>query len=195
LNRASAAGALFAVAAACSGGGGGHPAGGGPCPGSAPTAGSACDVPRVQCEFGYDPRRQCRTFSVCLGTTAGAGAPATWRIQRNSCDALPAVQCPATLAAAPDQPCAPRDAWCSYPEGGRCHCTDCRFTATGYLCAGAPTWSCERPLSAPGCPAFVPRIGSACTGGATCSYGCEWGNVICEGGVWQPGSEACPTPA
>src|SRR5215207_7061625 len=89
---------LVLVAAGC--GAGSDPAGSGPCPQTFPDAGTACPVPRIECEYGSDPRRECRAFSACLGTPSGGAASATWRTQRNTCAPLPAVECPASFAAA-----------------------------------------------------------------------------------------------
>lgn len=173
----------------------GEGAAAGPCPESLPVAGTSCDVPKIICEYGSDPRRQCHSFSVCLGASSGDRSATTWRIQTNTCGPLPPVECPATFAAAPDRPCSPKDAWCAYAEGGRCHCTDCRTGPAGTNCSGMPVWRCEDAESNPGCPKFMPRIGSPCAppggGVVDCIYGCEWGTATCAGGVWQPGPDAC----
>jgi hypothetical protein len=189
---------LLLVTIACSTGG--DAAGPGPCPDTFPAAGSACPVPRIECEYGADPRRECRSFSVCLGTTSAGASDATWRTQTSTCAALPPVQCPASFAAAAQQPCAPKDGWCTYGDGGRCHCTDCQTGPTSVICTGMPVWHCEDTESHPGCPRYMPRIGSPCTppggGVVNCIYGCEWGTATCSAaGIWQRGGDVCPMAA
>jgi hypothetical protein len=114
----------------------------------------------------------------------------------NTCGALPAVACPASAAAAANQACSPRDAWCTYADAGRCHCTDCRRSATGTFCSGMPVWTCEGTESHPGCPNLLPRLGRSCAaGGVSCSYGCDWGTVTCTGGLWRRATDVCPMAA
>jgi hypothetical protein len=157
-------------------------------------AGSACDAPLVECEYDSDPRRECRTYSVCLGAPSGSPSATTWRVQRNRCDPPLTAVCPATFSGAADQPCSPKDAWCTYPDGGRCHCTDCRTGPTSVICTGMPVWRCEGTEQNAGCPKYMPRIGSPCTAPSVvnCNYGCEWGSATCLRGVWQRADSGCP---
>jgi Chaperone of endosialidase len=165
-----------------------------PCPSGLPTSGGACSRRDLRCEYGRDPRRECLPSATCQGVTGTDDA--AWTIENPNCSALPAVQCPASVTAARGQSCSPKDAWCSFPAGGRCRCTDCIPGPQGDVCTGPPVWRCEDPQPVPGCPAFMPRIGDACgplPGGAVvCSYGCGFGAVRCVSGVWQRDADVCP---
>jgi len=68
------------------------------CPAVAPTDGAACNRNGVVCEYGDDPRVQCRTFASC-------GA-ARWSTAAGTCDPLPPAACPASRSAAEGQTCA-----------------------------------------------------------------------------------------
>jgi hypothetical protein len=182
--------ALLVVA--CSGSGTPN-TGSGPCSASAPEPESPCSRPDLVCEYGQDPRPICLVHAHCIRTSANADAGA-WRVESRDCGALPDVMCPATVDEAKDKACTPKDAWCTYAGGRRCHCTDCRPGPTQDFCTGMAVWHCE-PVPDRGCPPSVPRLGTPCTGNTVCQYGCEWGARSCERGVWVLGSSQCPIAA
>lgn len=165
-----------------------------PCPTTEPSEGAPCARDALECEYGSDPRRECRALAACSG--------ATWHIQRLSadgaappwCASVPPATCPATLDAASGQRCSAQGAVCTY-GGLVCECTNCRAFPVGG-CFGDPAWQCDRQPPAAGCPSASPRIGDVCAReGLDCLYGCNSPNgaVACRGGVWQRGSfNNCP---
>lgn len=165
-----------------------------PCPAAEPTDGASCTRDQIECEYGGDPRRECRDVAACVGTT--------WRIRRPQTtgteglawctSAPPLAPCPATAEAASGQSCAAQGAVCTY-GGTLCECTSCVSFPVG-TCTRPRVWLCDgRPM---GCPAAAPRIGDACASeGSDCQYGCNspGGNVVCRAGVWQRGNfSMCP---
>jgi hypothetical protein len=145
------------------------------CSASPPEAGTPCAVPDEACEYGTSWSLECNLVLRCMQgiwreefsgapcprLDAGSGCPATWQ-QANAVDA---AACPATD--------------CQYPEG-YCECG----AACGH--GGEQPWQCTPATS--DCPSPRPRLGSACTGSASCAYG--WSCVCgqqqgCVDGVWQ----------
>ena len=156
------------------------------CPAALPTEGAACTRNGAVCEYGDDPRVQCRTFASC--TTA------RWSVAAGTCDALPPAACPASRAAAEGQTCAVEGAFCSY-DGLACECTNCiRYPLE--RCDGPRTWRCVAPSAQASCPAARPRAGEACASeGLACSYGCEPARSRrCTAGLWTPSDSpgGCP---
>ncbi len=165
-----------------------------PCPSAEPAENSPCARDQLECEYGADPRRECRDVATCSG--------ATWRIQRPGgdgtarpwCASVPPAMCPATLEAASSQSCSAQGAVCTY-GGLTCECTNCFSFPVGG-CVGEPRWQCDRQPMTAGCPTTPPRFGDVCAAeGVDCLYGCNSpdGAVACRNGVWQRGSfTMCP---
>jgi hypothetical protein len=150
------------------------------------------------CEYGSDPRRECRDQANCNGTTwtvrnaAARNPAATWCAQPP-----PGATCPATIEMARAQGCSNQGAVCPY-GGLLCECTNCTAFPVGG-CFATPSWQCDATPPAAGCPASSPRLGDGCAQeGLDCEYGCNSpdGAVRCTNGVWQIGSyEMCPISA
>jgi hypothetical protein len=167
--------------AGSSGGGSG---GASPCPAQAPADGTACGAD-LQCEYGVDPNPYCRTLAVCFQQK--------WQVNPVSstdCPSKTATTCPASSAAAMDAACTESGAWCTFPPGRSCHCTDCRPGPVGPYCTGSPTWHC--PFAPMDCPAVIPPPGTTCSGTAYCDYGCEFGVRRCVSGLWRSEGGNCP---
>lgn len=156
------------------------------CPSSVPSEGSSCAREGVVCEFGDDPRVQCRTFATCSGSR--------WSIATATCDPLPATACPASREAADGQACNVEGAFCAY-AGLACECTNCIRYPIG-RCDGPRTWHCAAPSTATPCPAARPRAGTVCaTEGLSCDYGCEPARARrCVGGLWTPADSPAGCP-
>ncbi len=157
----------------------------GPCGSAVPADGAPCAREGLVCEYGSDPRRECRTTATCTG-----GA---FRVAVPGCPPPPSETCPATREAAARQPCTNLGAVCAYGDLA-CHCTDCPRGAP--LCGpGSPVWDCDVPNPDPACPPAMPALGAGCpTEGQTCVYQCgDAGGRACTGGVWvtERGGE-CP---
>jgi len=156
-----------------------------PCGEAAPVANSACTNEGLVCEYGEDPRPNCRTLSEC---TAGS-----WLVTVPRCEAIPDATCPTTLEAAAGELCDTQDAWCTY-DGLHCECTNCVQFPVGF-CQGDPRWRCQVPHMEEGCPTAMPHLGTTCAENQkTCEYKCgEGGARICESNVWTSG-EGGPCP-
>ena len=76
------------------------------------------------------------------------------------------------------------DAYCSYPDGLSCHCTNCT-TGPSIMCSGPLTWHCQAPNVDPSCPAAAPNQGTTCPSeGQAYTYMCgPDGKRTCSGGV------------
>lgn len=157
-----------------------------PCPSSVPTEAGGCTREGVVCEYGDDPRVQCRTFATCTA--------ARWSLAVPSCDPLPAAACPASREAADGQACGVEGAFCAY-AGLACECTNCIRYPVG-RCEGARTWHCDAPTTATSCPSARPRAGTVCgTEGLSCDYGCEPTRARrCVGGLWAPADSPAGCP-
>lgn len=154
------------------------------CPTATPAG--ACPREGLECEYGVDPRPDCRVHAEC---TNGA-----WVVDAPECLPLPPAKCPAKQEDASGKECTPKDAVCDY-AGTLCECTNC----TKYpvqQCSGPITWRCEAPPAAADCPSGRPRLGTTCTKeGALCVYGCEPNmSRTCKGGNWAAASSlgGCP---
>lgn len=165
-----------------------------PCPRAEPGDGAPCSRNLLECEYGSDPRRECRNRAGCSGTVWRIFTPASDGVNRAWCASVPLASCPATLDAARGQSCSAQGAVCTY-GGLLCECTNCRSFPVGG-CGGSATWQCDRQPPATGCPAASPRFGDVCSQeGVNCEYGCNSPNgaVSCRNGVWQCGRfDNCP---
>jgi hypothetical protein len=164
--------------------------GAGACPAQMPAASATCSRVGLVCEYGSDPRRECRSYATCMAS----GAILVWQLQTMTCQPLPPATCPATRASADGQPCTPKGAYCSYDMGLTCQCTDCLGGPVA-MCTGAPVWRCEAPNMTPGCPMAQPALGSPCASeGKLCTYHCgKAGGSQCTKGVWV-GTQGGPCP-
>ncbi|MGZ3420482.1 MAG: hypothetical protein ACXVEE_21580 [Polyangiales bacterium] len=160
------------------------PSGG--CPATPPSAAAACTRAGLQCEYGDDPRVECRTIATCTD--------AKWEITSPKCIGLPPETCPATREAAAGMDCTTKGAFCSY-DGLACECTNC-IKYPVERCDGPLKWACDAPNPDATCPAARPRLGTVCSSeGQQCNYGCENGvSRKCVGGVWTSASSpgGCP---
>jgi len=160
----------------------------GPCPAALPMADSACTREALVCQYGSDPREQCRPNATC---TMGA-----WAVRTPTCEPLtPPAMCPATREAASGQMCATLDAACAY-GGLLCRCTNCMSFPVG-RCEGPLLWQCNAPNPDMACPAVQPNLGATCAPeGQRCTYDCEaygvLGGRVCQGGVWVSTQNNCP---
>lgn len=153
------------------------------CPSTPPAVGAACPAIGEACEYGKDWWLDCDLVVQCTASgwqqlPAGLGCPAA--------DA--GGVCPATYAQASEVDAGRLScpaAECQYAEG-TCICIP--------LCTCGPQrrpeisgrWTCMPATSE--CPSPRPRLGTACTGAAVCSYGesCGCGEQLqCVSGVWQ----------
>lgn len=168
------------------GGSGGSGSGGAsPCPAQPPADGTTCGA-NLQCEYGDDPNPYCRPYAVCFQKKWQVNPVST-----TNCPSKSATTCPASFAAAKDAACTENGAWCSWPPGTSCHCTDCSPGPISQVCTGNPTWHC--PFVTMGCPDAIPRAGSPCSGTpAYCASGCEFGSRRCVEGRWTEEGDYCP---
>lgn len=159
---------------------------GAPCGTTVPADGAPCAREGLVCEYGTDPRRNCRTTATCTAgrfslAVAGCPPPAT-------------DVCPATREMAAGQGCGVRDAYCTYGELA-CHCTDCPRNAPICGPMSVLRWDCDVPSTLPNCPIAMPPQGAPCgPEGTVCRYSCGPSNGrTCMGGVWvlSAGTE-CP---
>jgi hypothetical protein len=159
--------------------------GGGPCPPSLPTGG-ACKTEGLVCQYGADPRRECRPAATC---TSG-----TWKISNPGCPEPPTATCPATRDEASGKICSTKDAYCSYPGDLICHCTNC-IDHPVPVCQGDFTWRCDTPNPDDQCPPGKPNLGTACSvEGKHCVYGCGTdGGRKCSAGSWKS-ADGSPCP-
>lgn len=164
-----------------------------PCPAAQPAAGSPCARDGLECEYGADPRRECRTVATCSGSAWQLQTPSDG-MARPWCASVPPAMCPASIEAASGQACAAQGAVCAF-GGLVCMCTNCSSFPVG-RCGGDPVWQCDRQPPTAGCPTTPPRFGAVCPQeGLDCLYGCNSpdGAVVCRGGVWQRGGfSMCP---
>ena len=160
----------------------------GPCPSALPMTGSPCPRAGLVCQYGTDPRENCRPSARCEMGVWVSMAPACMQI-------TPPAMCPATREMAQGQACAPMDAVCAY-SGLFCRCTNCRsFPVSG--CNGPVQWQCNAPNPDMACPSVQPNLGTACAmEGQRCGYDCESygpnGGRQCTGGVWVASPNNCP---
>ena len=156
------------------------------CPQAQPAADDRCRTPGLQCEWGSDPREQCRVRGECQ-------LEGMWSITTPRCEPLPDVVCPMTRDDASGTDCRTMDAYCAY-DGLVCHCTNC-VDGPVVNCQGDPTWMCDAPHPDPTCPPAKPRLGTACREDrAACEYKCgPDGARVCTDGAWASGDGGpCP---
>lgn len=156
------------------------------CPFAQPLDGEPCDVPaELVCEYGHDPREDCRVRAVCVNRA--------WQVPVSACPEPPPADCPATRDEAAGQVCETMNSYCDY-EGLICHCTNCT-DGPAVQCRGDATWHCDAPHPDPECPPAKPNLGVPCAvEGQLCEYECGPGGARqCEGGVWyEAGADPCP---
>lgn len=153
------------------------------CPASVPAMGSACSVADLQCEYGTSFYPGCDTVVQCSGGVWSGGVVGTY------CPGPNPSGCPSSLQAAVGQLCGSNQASCDYPDG-QCTCGNL-FGPPVYVDGGPTnqTWSCFQPTA--GCPLPRPRLGSACTGNASCEYQSCAFSEQCVNGAWAGFPEGC----
>lgn len=139
-----------------------------PCPASLPASGSACAKDGLECQYGSDPRSECRTLATCQGKS--------WQLTDAPTTCTGAPTCPASQ---PSGSCAPPGMICGYGDVS-CVCS------CGPLCGPGSTgnWACLAVT--PGCPATPANAGTTCaTSGLSCRYQCGPGGArACAAGLW-----------
>jgi hypothetical protein len=140
-----------------------------PCPPTAPTHGSACTRNGLQCQYGADPRVDCKTLATCQGSKWNVSTPSA-----GTCPGTPT--CPATE---PTGSCSFPGTVCGYGDVS-CDCS------CGPLCgpSGNGYWACTKVTA--GCPTTPANAGNTCTSnGLTCRYQCgPEGARSCTAGLW-----------
>ncbi len=160
----------------------------GPCPATLPAARTACTRELLTCQYGGDPRENCRPSATC--------SMGFWTVTTPTCPPInPPNMCPATREMASGQACSPLDAVCAY-DGLFCRCTNCRSFPVGG-CNGPLLWQCNAPNPEMACPAVQPNLGAACAPeGQRCGYDCEAygtnGGRLCQSGAWVASANNCP---
>lgn len=157
------------------------------CPATAPTAGTACSMENLQCEYGSawwsvacDQVMQCES-----------GRWTTFQPSFEPCSAEPgpnATDCPPTFADVPQgSVCATTGLSCVYAQG-QCAC-QVPLEGPVEIDGGTGYWGC---VPEPGCPYPRARLGTACTSAqSNCTYEeCSYAQA-CDNGVWQAEEEAC----
>ncbi len=157
---------------------GGDPLPRDPCPEIEPIPNTDCNHWYMKCEYGNDPRPECRKRFDCL---AAGPDPTMWVdfSPKTPCAPLDTTNCP--VAPPGSTLCVPNESLCVYPDGSQCACFG--------------TWKCSLPPN-PQCPAIAPNLGTSCAmEGLLCSYGdCAFGTAIgriCSGGVWHNQPQGC----
>ena len=156
-----------------------------PCPDTQPSSGP-CDSDGLRCQYGDDPRMECRPIATC--TDDG------WSVEEPACEDPPEAECPPTREDASGEVCDTMDAYCTYDQGLDCHCTNC-VEHPVEMCGGDPTWRCEAPNADESCPAAMPNLGKGCdVEGTKCEYECGAGGArTCTDGVWvEADGGGCP---
>jgi hypothetical protein len=158
------------------------------CPPALPSTGQECSPIGLACEYGSDPRVQCRSVVQCLGMN-GAGVWLANMMQ--PCPPIPPGVCPPEPAGT-TLPCSPQGLLCTYPSGALCECQCPEEPCPSH----DPSWYCSQGPAA-GCPALAPNTGQPCsTEGLDCSYGNCGGTPTaiqrnCAGGTWQNQPISC----
>ena len=160
------------------------------CPDMPPAAGTPCARAGLACQYGDDPRQDCRLLATCA--MPPGSLTARWDVLAPRCVMPPKAMCPATRQDAAGKACSPIGAYCAYEQGLFCLCTNCR-TGPVDVCGGDPVWRCDTPSPVPGCPAAMPNLGTSCAQeGLSCMYTCDSGR-LCQGGIWVRGHGGiCP---
>jgi len=156
------------------------------CPASAPTVGSACDLPqKVYCEYGnawWNP--SCDIVVSCYQGYWGMGFPGG-----GTCLPEPGpnpMSCPMNYGMiVAGQSCADKGLQCYYGQGPYCRCD-----AYPPNSDAGPTWHCVPGTD--GCPASRPRFGAPCDSiGMSCDYQLCGAGQVCINGTWQPQNGGC----
>jgi hypothetical protein len=157
------------------------------CPASAPTAGSACSVESLQCEYGNAWWSvACDVVEQCTN-----GEWQTTQLSFDPCSPEPGpnpASCPATSGDVPQgSSCSPANTNCYYPDAF-CQCA-VPLGGPIQIDGGSAYWTC---LPGTGCPYPRPPLGSACvTNENVCNYeDCSYGQM-CVNGAWQGEEEGC----
>jgi hypothetical protein len=156
------------------------------CPATAPQANSPCANEGAACEYGDDPRPDCRPQASCM--------QGVWSVLQPKCPALPGPGesgCPSDLTAN-GASCATEGLFCNMGAGASCLCSSC----LGGPCSNKAQWGCVAAPAAP-CPTVAPDAGQPCAPeGTECAYGvgCSKGSALrkCQQGVWVQESVVCP---
>jgi len=142
-----------------------------PCPEVEPIPDAPCSHLNMKCEYGDDPRPECRKRFGCL---AAGPDPLFWLqlAPDKPCDPLDSSACP--IEPLDSTTCNSASSLCIYSDGRQCACFG--------------TWSCVQPPDPP-CPPIAPNYGFSCPmEGLVCKYGdCAFGTAMvryCSGGVW-----------
>jgi hypothetical protein len=148
------------------------------CSPNPPIDGDPCPHWYQSCEYGDDPRINCRTVFQCLA--AGPDPTFWYEHTQGYCPPLDPSLCPLE----PDTSglCSNPEALCIYPDGAQCGCASMQ-------------WYCAPP-PIPGCPLSAPNFGQPClVEGEYCQYGrCNlgtWTIRVCVNGVWTDHYEPC----
>ncbi len=167
----------------------------GACPASLPAAGDGCGGLYLACEYGDDPRPDCRSIARCQD-----GA---WKTRAaDKCGPYvetPLPACPYTRAQMRNEAetCTTMEAICLLPDNKVCVCHNCGDVSYSFTPCTQPrrSWHCEPP--SPGgdssCPPLErPKIGSSCSPeGASCTYSgicADLPPLECQAGSWQENS-------
>lgn len=154
------------------------------CPSSAPTLGTACDVPEYEdCEYGSSTSFFCDEIFNCLSGVWATSKPQCQATQ--PCDAL-----------VDGGACTSAGEACGAPDSGTvCVCMECGGGpppppgSDGAVSSG-PAWRCFDPGT--GCSSERANSGTACNlpSGSVCRFGggcCSGVVEECEQGVWLAG--------
>ncbi len=141
------------------------------------------------------PVQSCDTVATCTKFLWSVAAPTG-----TGCTTPLGSGCPATfVVAAQGGACTDSGLVCDYPNG-RCDCAPSLLGGGPIMLIDgslpADHWVCQDPTTT-GCPLPRPPLGKFCAQpGLECDYGScyvEGGSTeVCQGGVWQAASVACP---
>jgi hypothetical protein len=166
------------------------------CPANVPMDASSCTGPGQHCEYGTDPRIQCRTRATCNDgrwSVVGASCPMLVGPGEGGCPAdisMGGVCSPNLL---PCGECSLDHLLCDMRDDAVCACGT-------YMGDSHLRWRCAAAPGREGCPAYAPEIGSACiVRDLDCFYGLCFTSTgagrRCERGIWNDsGVIVCPYP-
>jgi hypothetical protein len=151
------------------------------CPEAPPTAGSACNLDRIQCEYGDAWWNvSCDQVFWCSGSQWQA-----FTVSAANCMPEPGPNptgCPPDQGVIGNTSCSDTGLVCYYGQGPNCTCVDPGGDAA------APRWACVPGSS---CPSTRPRLGMACSGTAICTYELCIFIEGCVNGLWQADNGGC----
>lgn len=159
------------------------------CPEAPPDNGTSCSDEEVQCQYGAEPRPECRPVATCK-----AGLWSVPSIPASRCPEPTDVACPGTMDELEGERCtlggvANSGPFCQY-EDVTCACDESTCDATD--CA----WFCPPPLEEMDCPRGQPNVGTSCDDPSiTCKYTtCQ--DHRCVDGYWSAvdNGSCSPTP-